>query len=87
MRDCWSSVRDELAYSDLRKRTERRDLLPSEYLFGKRGNEWEFRLVVECWQTIGADHAVDLFLGPVLCGRVHQHCEEESEDDRHGLQA
>ena len=69
----------------LRMRTERRDLLPPEDLLGKRGHEGKFGLVVERGQAIGADHAIDLFLRPFLCGRVHQHRKEESQENRHGL--
>jgi hypothetical protein len=39
------------------------------------------------WQAIGANHTVNLVLGPILCGRVRQHREEESLEDRDGLQA
>ena len=67
--------------------TERRSLLPTKYLFGKRGHEEEIGLVVKGWQAVVSNHAVNLFLGLVLCGWVHQHREEESLEDRDGLRA
>jgi hypothetical protein len=67
--------------------TERRNLLPPEYFLRKRRHEGEFGLVVKGRQTIGANHAVDFFLGLVLCSRVHQHRKEERQDDRNSLNA
>jgi hypothetical protein len=69
------------------ERTERCGLLPTEYLLGKRRDERKIGLVVEGWQAICANHPVNLFLGLVLCGWVHQHREEESLEDRDGLRA
>ena len=34
---------------------------------------------------LGANHAIYLLLRLILCSRVHQHHDEESQEDRHHL--
>lgn len=55
------------------------DLLPPEDFFCKRGHIGKLRLVFESRQTIGADHAIDLFLRLSLGFGVHQHGKEEGQ--------